>query len=708
MMTGTADRKRLLDDFEPHTYDQWKEAAIALLKGAPFDKKLITPTYEGFDLQPIYRREDIEGLPHLASLPGSGSQVRSAKATGYLETPWLVSQEMPYSTPREFNEAAVPDIARGQTELNILLDLAAQTGTDPDSSGANEVGACGLSIASLGDLEVALANIQVEKVSLYFQSGVVSMPMAALLVALARKRGIQADQLKGCFATDPLGRLSWSGTLPVSLDRAFRDMETLTRYAATHLPGMQTIEVNSNAYHNGGGNAVDEVACSLATGAAYLRELQARGLSADQVLPKMRFSMAIGSQFFPEIAKFRAARLLWTQVARAFAPDLETVPYHLHARTGIWNKTQYDPYVNMLRTTTEAFSAVIGGCDSMHVGPFDEILRVPNTFSRRIARNTHLVLGEECDLTRTIDPAGGSWAIESLTDQIARKAWDAFQEIEKSGGMAAALEAGLPQQKVETVRQKRTANIGKRRDLIVGTNIYPNATEKPLEVTMPDYGKMQKVRGEEIAEFRTSDSSGSHEAVLSSLENILQCDPEHLMEAAIGAAAVGATLGEISRTLWSGDGEKASATPIPVKRAAMEFEALRRKVEGAGGVPILQANLGPSRNYRARADWTSSFFQVGGFTMLNETDFDSDDDVIAATGKEKAPIVVICSTDDVYAERVADLAGKLKALDSAPRIIVAGAPGEQEDAWKKAGVDDFVHIRVNCYELLSQLAETFA
>jgi methylmalonyl-CoA mutase len=704
---NTIESPKLLEEFEPHTYEAWKDAAIALLKGAPFDKKLITPTYEGFDLQPIYRRQDIEGLPHLASMPGAGSQVRSARTEGYLKTPWLVSQELPYSTPKEFNQAAVTDVARGQNELGILLDLAAQTGLDPDSTDSGRVGACGLSVATLKDLETALSGIDMKETSLYFQSSTASLPVAALLCALARKRGLPLEELKGCFASDPLGTLAWNGLLPVSFDQAYRDMATLTEFADQQLTGMQTIEVNTNAYHNGGGNASDEIGFMLATGAEYVRAMQERGLAATTVLPRIRFSMAIGGNFFLEIAKFRAARMLWTRVAHAFLENSDQpVPFHLHARTGIWNKTFYDPYVNMLRTTTEAFSAVMGGCDSLHIGPFDEIIRVPNEFSRRIARNTHFILSEECDLTRTIDPAGGSWAIESLTDQLAQQAWNTFQEVEKAEGMAASLKAGLPQKKVETVRQQRTANLAKRRDLIVGTNIYPNATEQPLKAPLPDYKKIHQVRGQEIASFRTSDQSGSHEAVLTSLENILHAENDTRMEASIDAALTGATLGEISRTLWSGDGDNAEINPIQIRRSAMPFEQLRKTAEASGlshRPKILQANIGASRSYRMRADWTSAFFQVGGFELLNNTDFETSDDAVTAAASSKAPVIVITSTDDTYGECVPKLAADLKKLPHSPIVIVAGAPGEQEAEWRKAGVDDFVNIRSNCYEMLNEL-----
>ncbi|MEM1158183.1 MAG: methylmalonyl-CoA mutase family protein [Verrucomicrobiota bacterium] len=697
---------RMLEEFEPHTYDQWKDAATALLKGAPFEKKLISKTYEGFTVPPILRREDIAELPHLGSAPGAGNQVRSAQADGYLKTPWLVSQELPYSTPGQFNQVALTDIQRGQTELNILLDVAAQTGLDPDSAQEYYVGGCGLSLATLKDLETALSGVDLKTISIYMQSGTASLPVAAMLLALAEKRHHSPAELKGCFGFDPLGSMAWNGLLPVSLDRAYRDMAALTTYSLSELPGMQTIEVNSNAYHNGGCNTSDEIAFALATGVEYLRAMQERGITAAATLSRMRFSMAIGGEFFMEIAKFRAARLLWSQVAKTFLEDRkQPVPFHLHARTGTWNKTLYDPYVNMLRTTTEAFSAVMGGCNSMHIGPFDEIIRVPNEFSRRIARNTHFILSEECEMTRTIDPAGGSWTIEWLTDQLARKAWAAFQQVEETGGMAQSLQDKLPQEKVETVRRQRAANLAKRRNLIVGTNIYPNATEEPLESPQLDYTEIRKVRGEEVASFRTCDISDAHEVVLDSLNQLLHADEEELVTTAIDCARHGATLGEISRTLWSGDSDPAETTPIPIRRAAMPFEQLRKSAECAGKPRILQANIGASRAYRMRADWTSAFFQVGGFDLLNDTDFETVDAAVHAAHSSQAPIVVITSTDNSYTAHVPELAAALKKLEQPPYIIVAGMPGDHESEWRDAGVDEFVNIRTNCYEMLQFLID---
>ncbi|MGF1679144.1 MAG: methylmalonyl-CoA mutase family protein [Candidatus Methylacidiphilales bacterium] len=697
---STTPREPLLSTFPASTYEDWKQAANSLLKGASFEKSLITPTYEGIDLQPLYVRSS---SPRTDVADQGISMLRSARKTGYLTQRWKVSQELPYSTPKEFNAAAVPDLQRGQDELNIVLDLAVLSGLDPDQSSSGRVGACGLSLANLQDLETALYSLSLKDTSLYFQSGVSSLQLTALLGALARKRGLQLDDLHGCMGTDPFGVLIWNGQLPISIEQAYHDMAALTSFARQHMPHMATMEVNTNAYHNSGAHASDELAFAIATGTEYLRALLTRGCDLTTVLKHLRFSMAVGGNFFMETAKFRALRMLWLRVIQAFDPSFSEIPFHLHARTGLWNKTVHDPYVNMLRTTTEAFSAVLGGCDSLHVGPFDEIIRTPDTFSRRIARNTHLILAEECDLTRTIDPAGGSWCIETLTHQLCQSAWKTFQEIESAGGMWSALQAGLPQAKVNATREKRMAHLFRRRDLIVGTNIYPNPDEKPLEVRLPDYTKLQRVRGEEIAQLRESSTGTIHQNTIEALNQLLHATPERIVPSAIQAAEAGATLGELSRTLWSKSSEPASITPLTITRASAPFEKLRLASQSIA--PILQANIGPSRNYRMRADWTSGFFQVGGFRILNDRDFSTHEEVLDAVRSTGAGAVVITSTDDAYRSQVTALATALKQLNPSPLVLVAGAPGEQENEWRTAGVDDFIHVRVNCYEFLLSLQE---
>lgn len=709
--TKTAEApERLLAEFPLPTYDEWRAAAEALLKGAPFEKRLITRTPEGIELQPIYRREDVADLPQLAELPGTASRLRGARAAGKVGKGWEISQELPLATPEEFNAAALHDLERGQTELNIPLDLATLAGRDPDTAKPGEVGACGLSLATLVDMEKAFANIQLPLVSVYLRGGASALPAAALLLALAKKRGVAAKDLRGCIEIDPLGMLAWKGDLPISLERAWQEMASLTLFARQQAKDLQTVAVQGTPYADAGATAIQELAFVLATGVEYLRELEKHGVPVNDATRHVRFSLSAGSNFFMEVAKFRAARQVWSQAVAALGGDEQARQMHLHVRTATFNKTVYDAHTNMLRTTTEAFSGVVGGCDSLHVSPYDEVTRVPDEFSRRIARNTQTILAEECDLTKVIDPAGGSHYVEWLTNEVAVRAWALFQEIEKQGGMTKALQAGFPQKLVADAAKSRADAVAKRRTVIVGVNQYANAREAQPDRKTPDYAAIQKKRAKQVIDYRNSKRTDEDAFVLNSLSVLLESQPRSALEAAVEAVTKGATLGEICRAMRSGDAEHPKVAPLAIHRAAQPFERLREAsaaATAAGKTPLLfQANIGPSRLYRLRADWTTGFFEVGGFKVAADRDFKDADEAAAAALASGAKIVVITSMDDTYATAVEPLARAIKAKDAGIHVMVAGAAPKDkpvEDAWRAAGVDEFVNVASNSLEMLTRL-----
>ena len=451
-----------MTEFPKVSYDDWRKLVEGELKGAAFDQKMLTPTYEGITLRPLYQKEDVSSLPHVHSFPGFAPFVRGARAADGVGQPWQISQEINCSSPAEFNNQARNSLASGLTALNMVLDKATRNGYDPDWAKPEEVGSGGLSIATLRDLERALEGIDLKKTSLFVRSGASGMPFAALLVALMRRRKQQPNRLHGCIETDPLGVLSHEGALPQSLECAYREMESLTRWAADHAPSLQTICVHSRSWHESGGSAVQELAFTLATAVEYLREMDKRDLDVNLVALRLRFAVTVGTNFFLEISKLRALRMLWARAIQALEGNEEAQRLTLHVRTSLWNKTVRDPYNNILRGTVEAFAGAIGGCDSMQVGAFDEVIRPPDDFSRRIARNTQLILQKECNLTHVIDPAGGSWFVETLTSELAGRAWTLFQEVEGMGGMAAALRAEFPQKMVAGIaagksKRSRTA-----------------------------------------------------------------------------------------------------------------------------------------------------------------------------------------------------------------------------------------------------------
>jgi len=697
-----------LEDFPPVGYEDWRRLVEAELKGAPFDKKMFTATYEGITLRPIYRREDAAGLPQVNSFPGMAPFSRGAKASGYVKQAWEVSQEIAFSSPTEFNHAARNSTSRGLNALNMVLDQATRNGHDPDWAQPGEVGQGGLSVATVGDLERALEGIGLGQTSLLVRCGASGLPFAALLVALARRRKAAPAGLRGCIEMDPLGVLAHEGRLPQSLEGAYREMAALTRWAAAHAPGLQTICVHSRAWHEAGGHAVQELAFTLATAVEYLRAMNQLGLEAGVVAPRIRFAVTVGTSYFLEIAKLRALRMLWACAVSALGGDETAQRLSLHVRTSQWNKTVCDPYNNLLRTTVEAFAGVLGGCDSMQTGAFDEVLRQPDEFSRRVARNTQLVLQKECDLTHVIDPAGGSWYVETLTADLAQRAWALFQEVEKRGGMEAALRAGFPQQAVEATAAERLKAVARRRDSIVGVNQYANPRETPLDRRPADSQAFHQRRVQQVSSHRTSLDDEASEAVLERLAAIVSPKGNDLFEACVEAVDAGATIGEITRAVRINDSPCPPVAPVRITRAAAAVEALRaaadRFLTRTGKRPqAFLCNMGPLRDHKARADFSRGFLGVGGYEATSPPGFKTPEEAAAAYAASGARLAVICSTDENYPALVPPLVQCLRAINPAALIALAGCPPDQVEMLKKAGVDEFIHLRADAVEVLGRL-----
>jgi len=700
----------LFDMFPPATYEEWRAVAEKTLKGAPFEKRLITKTYENILLQPIYNIEDIAGLPQVNSLPGFEPFVRSTRALGYVIARWEVCQELPYPLPREVNEAARSDLSRGLTSLNLPLDQATLQGLDPDAAPMALVGAGGVSLATVDDAVTLLEGVALDRTPLLVASGANAVPVAALILAAAERSGVTFDRIGGCIGADPLGALAVQGSLPFSLERSYDLMAQWTAWAHVHAPLLRTILVATHVYHNGGASVVQDLACALATGVAYIRAMQARGLDVHVVAPRMQFAFSIGSQFFLEIARLRAARMLWARVVSAFGGDEQAQKMRIHGRTSAWTKARFDAYNNMLRATGEAMAGVMGGIDSLHVSHFDEALGLPDEFSRRIARNVQVILQEECNFIRVIDPPGGSWAIETLTDQVAQKAWALFQEIERKGGMADALVAGFPQSFVAATRAERFSAIAHRREVIVGVNMYPNLKEKPLTVRLVDHAAVQAERSADVQRIRHAVDPQVRQDALGALIQALAAAPDRLVEWAIAAARIGATLGDLATALASSDAAGPTIEPIPFHRAAEQFEALRITAEAymarTGARPkVFLANMGPIPQHKARADFSTGFFEAGGFEVIGNSGFATVEEAAQAALESGAGIVTICSTDETYPEIVPALTGLIKSSRPDVTVVLAGYPTDQIETYRAAGVDEFIHLRANCYETLVRLQQ---
>ena len=689
-----------LDEFTPPTDEEWKAACEALLKGAPFEKKMFTKTYEGITFDPMYTRKHTEDILPKGVMPGMGDYLRGVDAAGYIGKPWGIAQACDETLPAENNELLRHEHDKGATIYHIVLDTASRTGVDARQ--AETVGDTGTSVTTVEDMHVLLTGLDLAKFPLYVYAGANAVPLLALVAAARRASGEDMAEVRGIVGADPIGALAADGKLPASLDAHYDSLAAAARWATVNAPHLRTVFVRSDVYSNGGANDVQEVASVLATATAYLRALCERGLTIDEAASQIAFAFSMGANFFLQIAKLRAVRPLWAQIVGAFGGSAEAQKMRIHARPALFFKTIYDPYVNMLRNTTEIFSGVVGGIDSFESAPFDEPIRKGDEFSRRIARNVQIMLQEEFGLLQPIDPAGGSWAVETLTRQMKEKIWAEFQRIEKEGGIVAALRAGSLQESVAAVLAARFKNADLRRDRIVGNNMYPNMTETLLETRAEDTAALKAQRTADIDAYLSDIDVKHRDEALASLRQA------HSVDNAVEAALAGATIAELMTAVTEGN-DAETVTAIAPHRWSERFEALRQrteeyKAEKNDNVKIFLANMGPIPQHKARADFTTGFLQVGAFEVLGNDGFKTVEEAADAVRASGADAVVICSTDATYPEIVPALAPKLHEVLPKARVFLAGAaPKDLLETYKEAGIDEYISVRANCYEILESL-----
>ncbi|PID81632.1 methylmalonyl-CoA mutase [bacterium DOLZORAL124_64_63] len=698
---GAQKREPLLDVFETPSNEEWKTEVERLLRGAPFAKKMFTKTLENITISPNYRGEDTRDLPGVDSAPGQWPYLRGTRP----KAGWLVAQEILLPTAEEFNNALRSDLKRGQTAVNLVLDRAGLKGRDPDQAQTEDVGAHGTSIASLSDLMTALDGVHLEAAPLFVQAGSAALPVLGLLLALLKKRGASPADLRGCLGSDPAYGLAQMGKLPLELDRLYDELAVISRWAATHAPQLKTLPVHEDPWHDGGADSALSLGLTLASAVAKLRAMEERGIAPEQAAERVQFHLCMGSDFFMELSKVRALRVLWAQVLAAAGCPTKAAAANIHARTSRRVQTLLDAHVNMLRVTTQAMSAVLGGVDSLHVSPFDEVDSVPDEFSRRIARNVHLLLAHECHFDQVQDPAGGSWYVETLTHELGEKAWGYFQEIEKEGGIIAALEKGKVQEMVAAVVAKRTARLATRRDVLIGTNQFANPVEKARTPRVVDHALLQRKRGAAMTRQRTSGAHHEHRVVLGHLEKIITADQDALLDALVEAAAAGATLGELCGILRHDTNGVRAITPIPLRRDAEPFEQLRAQVTDLGEKNrVFACCLGDVARYMPRLDFTRGFFQAGGFTMVEEGFYTEASAAAEAAAASGAPTVVLVGLDGTYEELAGPVVDKLSAGDGAPRIILAGGAPEVIADLESRGLDRSINLRSDVLDVLGVIA----
>ena len=700
-MSSSETPKPLLEDFQPPNLDQWREEVERLLKGAPFAKKMFTKTLENVTVGPMYTGADTQDLPWSENLPGQWPYLRGSNASGAQCGGWLVAQELPLPTAEEFNNALRSDLRRGQNAVNMVLDKAGLRGMDPDQSDAKFVGSGGTSIASLTDFETAFDGVDLENTPLFIQTGSAALPVTALLLAMLEKQGKNPKKLVGCVGSDPAFGLAEKGKLPLELSRIYDELAVISRWAAAEAPDLKTLPVHEDPWHDGGADSALSLALVLSSGVQKLRAMQERGLQPEVAAARIQFHLCLGTDFFMEIAKLRALRLLWADLLNAAGCPAVAAEAKVHARTSRRCQTLLDPHVNMLRVTTQAMSAVFGGVDSLHVSPFDEMDSLPDEFSRRIARNVQLVLAHECHFDQVQDPAGGSWYVEKLTAELAEQAWSIFQEIEAAGGIIECMKSGWVQERVAACAKLRQDRLATRRDILVGTNQYPNALESSRQARGLDHELLKTRRTEAMTRQRTRGAQEEHMMVLGRLEKIMDAGSDELLPLLIDAAAFGATLGELTGILRHDTDPDLSVATISLTRDAVPFENLRQLVGKLGAQSrIFAICLGDVARYMPRLDFTRGFFQVGGFEVLEDGFFTDADEAVMAAAASAAPVVVLVGLDNTYNELGAEVVKGVQALSPPPKVIMAGGSDQQHE-----GLDFSINARSNILEVLGKLAE---
>ncbi len=606
---ANTNREKLFTEFPPVPTEKWEEVITADLKGADYERKLVWRTGEGFNVRPYYRAENLEGIHFLGSQAGEFPYVRGTRANNH----WRVHQTVTVACPKEANAEA----------LKLL------------NSGVDSLG---FSIASENftaeELDQLLDGISIPAIDIVF-CGAKPGHLADLFLAKVEKEGIAKEEVHAAFSIDPLVRnLSSKGDFcSPNGEKCFARIAELIRRTAEY-KHVRIVTVNAQIFGNSGSTIVEELAFALSAGHDYLVRLMDEGLTIDQAARKLRFSFSISSNYFLEIAKLRAARMLWANIVKGYNPEKNCAgKMMIHAETSRWNQTVYDPYVNMLRGTTEAMSAAIGGVYSMEVTPFDRAFEAPTEFAKRIARNVELLLKHESHFDQVVDPAGGSYYVENLTQSIAAEAWKLFLEIEEKGGYTEAYKSGMIVERVKASAAAKDKNIATRRQVLLGANQYPNFTE---------------VAGKEI----TADA--------------------------------------VTRPTAEGN------VLVPY-RGAMAFEEMRLHVDRSGKSPkAFMLTCGNLAMARARAQFSCNFFACAGIRVIDNTFFKSVEEGVEAALASKAEIVVVCSSDDDYAE----VAPKVKELLAGRAIlVVAGAPACTPEL-EAQGITNFINVKSNVLETL--------
>ena len=610
------EKKKLFEEFPPVSTQQWEEVIVKDLKGADYEKKLVWKTIDGIKVKPYFRQEHLDGKQYLEILPGNFPYTRGID----ISNEWEIRQDIIIDNIEDANHKAVDALKKGANAVafstkNITPETQSQ-------------------------FSALLKGVNLEKHSVHFISGATSLVMIKMLIEEIAIQNLDKTNVKGSFTFDPIGSLSRKGKFYQNENADFASLKDALVLVKEALPGLRILAISGNIFNNAGSSVVQELGYSLSVANEYVSRLITAGLKAEDILSQMHFTLAIGSSYFLEIAKLRAARMLFAGLASAYNCTSDNASkIQIPTITSSWHKTMYDPFVNLLRTTTESMAAAIGGTGSHAVKPYDLGYKISDDFSERIARNQQIILKEESFLDKVVDPASGSYYIENLTDAVAEETWRLVIEIENKGGFITAFKTGHIQEEIKKTANLRDLNIATRKEILLGTNQFANQKEK-------------------MADKFT-------------LFNCLKKNNQS---------------------------KDAIAEPLRQYRGAEAFEMLRMKTEKAAKTPkVFLLTIGNLVMRKARAGFASNFFACAGFSIIDNLGFSSMEEGAKACINSQADICVLCSSDDEYTDLVPQFVEK---LNGKMQLVLAGYPKAQIDSFKVLGLNNYIYAGCNVLETL--------
>ena len=644
---------------------KWKDLATKQLRGRPLeDLNWMTP--EGIPVKPLYTEEDLKGMEHVNTLPGFSPYVRGPMATMYAGRPWTVRQYAGFATAKESNEFYRKNVAAGQTGLSVAFDLATHRGYDSDHPRVvGDIGKAGVAVDSVEDMKILFDRIPLDKITVSMTMNGAVLPVMAGYIVAAEEQGVKYEQLGGTIQNDILKEYLTRNTYIYPPEPSMRIVSDIIGYCSKNMPKYNTVSISGYHMMEAGADSVLQTAFTLADGLEYVKAALAAGLDIDAFAPRLSFFFGVGMNFFMEIAMLRAARFLWHEIMTRFNPkNPKSLMLRTHVQTSGWSLTAQDPYNNIIRTTLEALAAALGGTQSLHTNSFDEAVGLPTDFSARIARNTQIIIQEESQICHTVDPLAGSYYVESLTDGIIREATKIMNEVEELGGMAKAIETGMPKMRIEEAAARKQARIDQGKDVIVGVNKY-QIEEEPLEGILE---VSETVRDEQMARLKEIKAKRNEDEVRRTLEAITNAADSggNLLEASIPAVRARATVGEISDAMEKVFNRFVATTQCISGAYAEEyadseiFNSIRKRTDGFqekhGRRPrILVTKMGQDGHDRGIKVIATAFADLG---------FDVDIGPMFQTPEEAAQMAV---ENDVHVVGVSSLAAGHKAL--VPQLI---------------------------------------